>query len=303
MRIGTLQLFRQGLGSMLEQQSALSTTQIQLSTGKRVNTPSDDPTGAAQLLGLSETIKLTEQYQLNIQQLQTNLPLEDSALGSVVDGLQRAKELAIQGINATNNAEDRDAIAKEIRQISAQVLGLANAKNGNGEYLFSGYQGKVIPFSDNGAGVYSYAGDQGQRELQIGAERRVAGGDSGLDVFMKIKDASGAGPYQDVFTTLENLATSLEANAPAAVSLDQLDNALEHIVGFQASVGARLNAVDHQQEANSALLLQLAESQSNIEDLDLIEAAARLSNQTVILQAAQQAFVRVQNLNLFNFLS
>ncbi len=302
MRIGTLQLFRQGLNSMLEQQSTLITTQAQLSSGKRINTPSDDPTGAAQILGFSETVKQTEQYQLNIQQLKTNLPLEDSALGSVVDNLQRAKELAIQGLNSTNNAEDRVAIAQEIRQISAQVLGLANAKNGNDEYLFSGYQGDVIPFRDNGAGVYSYVGDQGQRELQIGPTRRVAGGNSGLDVFMKINDASGAGPYQDVFTTLETLATNLEADAPTAVSLDQLDNALENIIGFQASVGARLNAIDNQEDANSALLLQLAESRSNIEDLDLVEAAARLSQQTTILQAAQQAFVRVQSLNLFNFL-
>ncbi|VAW82041.1 Flagellar hook-associated protein FlgL [hydrothermal vent metagenome] len=302
MRIGTLQLFRQGLDSMLSQQSALSKTQLQLSTGKQINSPSDDPTGAAQLLNLSETIKITEQYQLNIQQLQANLPLEENVLGSVVDNLQRARELAIQGLNATNNADDRAAIAQEIRQIGAQVLGIANSKNGNGEYLFSGFQGDVIPFSVDNVGVYSYAGDQGQRELQIGPTRRVAGGDSGLNVFMKITDASGAGPYQDVFTTLETLAVDLEANAPNGVSLDQLDNALENIVGFQASIGARLNAIDSQENTNSAILLQLIESKSNIEDLDLVNAAALLSQQTGILQAAQQAFVRVQSLNLFNFL-
>jgi len=302
MRIGTLQLFRQGLNSMLDQQSTLAETQLQLSTGKRINTPSDDPTGAAQLLGLSESAKLTEQYQLNIQQLQANLPLEDSLLGSVVDNLQRARELAIQGLNDTNSQQDRAAIAKEVRQITAQVLGLANRKNSNGEYIFGGFQGNTRPFSDNGAGVFSYAGDQGQRSLQIGPDRKMANGDSGLDVFMKVPDASGATPFQDVFTTLNTLATDLEADTPNALSLDQLDNALEHIVGFRATVGARLNAVDNQESVNSGLLLQLAGTRSSIEDLNLVSAAANLSQQTAILQAAQQAFVRVQSLNLFNFL-
>ena len=304
MRIGTLQLFRQGLNSMLDRQTTLAKTQLQLSTGKRINNPSDDPTGAARLLGLSESLKLTKQYQNNIQQLKANLPLEDNALGSVVGNLQRARELTVQALNATNNRQDRAAIAKEVRQIATQVLSLANSKNGTGEFLFGGFQNRAQPFSDNGAGVFNYAGDQGQRSLQIGPERKVANGDSGSAVFMKIPDASGTAPFQDIFTTLNTLVTDLTTGtgAPNAQSLDQLDNALEHITGFQATVGARLNAVDNQEAINSGLVLQLTSTRSTIEDLDLVSASAKLSQQTVGLQAAQQAFVRVQNLNLFNFL-
>jgi len=302
MRIGTLQLFRQGVNSILDQQSALAKTQLQLSSGKRINTAADDPTGAAQLLGLSESTKLTEQFQLNIQTLQANLPLEDSVLGSVVNNLQRAKELAIQGLNDSNNSADRDAIAKEIRQITDDVLGLANRKNSNGEYLFGGFQGNTVPFAHDGVGNFAYAGDQGQRNIQIGPNRQVANGDSGLEVFLKVPDASGLTPFEDLFTTLYTLASDLEADAPNAQSLDQLDNAVEHIVGFQATIGARLNAIDNQSQVNDSLLLQVAETRSQIEDLDLVSAAAKLSQQTGILQAAQQAFVRVQNLNLFNFL-
>jgi len=302
MRIGTLQMFRQGVDSLLNQQSKLVNTQLQLSTGKRINSPSDDPIGAAQVLGLSETVKLTEQYQKNIQQLQTNLPVEDTVLGSVVDNLQRARELAVQGLNDTNNLQDRGQIAKEIRQIASQVLALANRKNGSSEYLFGGGQSKTRPFNDIGAGVIAYAGDQGQRRVQIGSDRQVAGGDSGLDVFMKIPDASGVAPYEDVFTTLDTLATDLEAGTPQAQSLAQIDNVIDHVVGVQASVGARLNVIDNQSNVNSALLLQLAQARSTIEDLDLSEAATRLSQQSTVLQAAQQAFLRVQNLNLFNFL-
>jgi flagellar hook-associated protein 3 FlgL len=300
MRIGTLQMFRQGISSILEQQTQLVRTQNQLSTGKRIVNPSDDPTGAARLVGLSESAKVTEQYQRNIDVARSRLELEDTALGSVVDGLQRARELAVQGLNDTNGPEQRTAIALEVRQILDEVIGLANRKDGTGNFLFSGFQVLTVPFTDNGAGVFSYAGDTGQRQIQIGPARQVADGDSGQAVFLDIQD--GGGGSEDVFTTLYTLATDLEANAPNGASLDQLDNAIDHLLGFRATAGARLNALDSQRNINEALLVQLEQTRSTIEDLDYAEAASQLSQQSVTLQAAQQAFVRVQNLNLFNFL-
>jgi flagellar hook-associated protein 3 FlgL len=300
MRIGTLQLFRQGVNAILDQQTRVAGTQLQLASGKRINNPSDDPIGAAQLVGLSESLKVTEQYQKNIDHARSRLELEDAALGSVGNALQRARELAVQGLNDTNGAQDRAAIAQEIRQLTDEVLGLANRKDGAGEYLFAGFQGQNAPFSHDGSGNFSYAGDQGQRQVQVGPARQVADGDSGLDVFMKVPAAGGG--FEDVFSTLYKLATDLEANAPNAGSLDQIDAAMDHLLGFRATAGARLNAIDSQATINGALLEQLNATRSNIEDIDYAEAASRLSQQSVTLQAAQQAFVRVQNLNLFNFL-
>ncbi len=300
MRIGTLQLFRQGVNAILDQQTRVAGTQLQLASGKRINNPSDDPIGAAQLVGLSESLKVTEQYQKNIDHARSRLELEDAALGSVGGALQRARELAVQGLNDTNGAQDRAAIAQEIRQLTDEVLGLANRKDGAGEYLFAGFQGQNAPFSHDGAGNFSYAGDQGQRQVQVGPARQVADGDSGLDVFMKVPAAGGG--FEDVFSTLYKLATDLEANAPNAGSLDQIDAAMDHLLGFRATAGARLNAIDSQATINGALLEQLNATRSNIEDIDYAEAASRLSQQSVTLQAAQQAFVKVQNLSLFNFL-
>ncbi len=300
MRIGTLQMFRQGVNAILDQQTQLAETQIQLSSGKRINYPSDDPTGAAQLLGLSESAKQTAQYQKNIDHASARLELQDSVLGSVGDALQRARELTVQGLNDTNGLPERQAIATEVRQVMEEVLGLANRNDASGGFLFGGFQEQNPPFSHDGAGTFSYAGDQGQRRVQVGPARQVADGDSGLDVFMKIPVAAGG--YEDVFSTLYNLATDLEANAPNSASLDQIDAAMDRVLGFRASTGARLNALDSQKSINAAYLEQLESVRSNIEDLDFTEAATRLNQQSVSLQAAQQAFVRVQNLNLFNFL-
>ena len=300
MRIGTLHMFRQGVSSIIDQQTRLLKTQNQLAVGKRIVNPADDPTGSAQLIGLSETAKTTAQFQRNILAVRTRLELQDGALGSVGDALQRVRELTVAGLNDTNGAGERIAIAAEVRQLADHVMGLTNRKDGNGQYMFAGFQVLSVPFSETAPGVFSYAGDQGQRQIQIGAGRQLADGDSGQAVFMDIAD--GGGGFEDIFTTLENLATDLEANAPNGSSLDQIDRAMDHLLGFRANAGARLNALESQESINGALLVQLEQTRSTIEDLDYAEAATRLSQESVILQAAQQSFVKVQNLNLFNFL-
>jgi flagellar hook-associated protein 3 FlgL len=300
MRIGTLQMFRQSVSSILDQQTRLLKTQNQLAVGKRIVNPGDDPTGSAQLIGLSESAKTTAQFQRNILAARTRLELQDSALGSVGDALQRVRELTVAGLNDTNGAGERIAIAAEVRQLADHVMGLTNHKDGNGQYMFAGFQVLSVPFSETAPGLFSYAGDQGQRQIQIGAGRQLADGDSGQAVFMDIAD--GGGGFEDIFTTLESLATDLEANAPNGSSLDQIDRAMDHLLGFRATAGARLNALESQEDINGALLVQLEKTRSTIEDLDYAEAATRLSQESVILQAAQQSFVKVQNLNLFNFL-
>ena len=300
MRIGTLQMFRQGINSMLEQQTKLFETQNQLSTGKRINSPSDDPTGAAQLVGLSESTKLTAQYQENILAARTRLELEETALGSAGESLQRVRELAIQALNDTNGASERTAIAVEVRQLASEVMGLANRKDGSGQFMFAGFQVLTTPFSEAPPGTFNYNGDQGQRQIQIGPARQIADGDSGQALFMDIPD--GGGGFESIFATLETLASDLEANTPNGASLDQIDRAMDQFLGFRARTGARLNALDNQEKINGAMLIQLEKTRSVVEDLDYAEAASRLSRESVTLQAAQQAFVKIQDLNLFNFI-
>ena len=191
MRIGTLHMFRQGINSIIDQQSKLFETQNQLATGKRINSFSDDPTGAAQLVGLSESSKITAQYQDNILAARTRLELEETALGSVGETLQRVRELTIQALNDTNNAMDRAAIAAEVRQLADEVIGLANRKDGNGQFMFAGFQVLTTPFSEAPPGTFTYNGDQGQRQIQIGSARQIADGDSGQAVFMDIPDGGG----------------------------------------------------------------------------------------------------------------
>lgn len=300
MRIATMQVFQRGLDSMLDQQSRVYKTQLQLSTGKKFASPADDPTAAAQVLGLNETIAVTGQYQANITAAKSRLDMEDTALGSSVDVLQRARELAVRGLNDSLGAEGRRAVAQEVRQLMDEILAVANSQDGNGDYMFAGARVQSAPFSHDGSGTFSYTGDQTQRKVQIGSGRQVADSDSGLDVFMKVPNPAGG--YQDVFSTLYGLATDLEANAPQLSSLGEIDAAMEHLLQARARVGARLNTLDDQEQINGFLENQLVGVRSTVQDVDIAEAYSRLQQQTLVLQAAQAAFVQVEGLSLFNYL-
>ena len=301
MRISTTQIFQRGTDSMLDQQARVFKTQLQLAANKRFLSPADDPTAAAQVLGLKESISINAQYSTNAKAAQTRLESEETALDGVVNALQRARELTVRGLNGTESAQSRRGLAQEVRQLMDQVLTLANTRDSSGEYIFAGAQSLTQPFSHDGSGGFTYSGDQSQRQLQIGPSRQIAVSDSGLDVFMKIDDAAGTG-YQDVFTTLYSVATEFEANTANSDRLTELDNALNNMLEMRARIGARLNAVDREEQVNLAYSVQLQSTLSDVQDLDLAEAATDLNRQTIVLQAAQQAFVRVQGLSLFNYL-
>lgn len=192
LRISTSQLFQMGIKSVLDQQATVSKLQQQIASGKRIQSPADDPAGAVRILDVRQAIDTTTQYQRNINLARERLAVEDSTLDGFEDMLQRVRELAIQGNNDTQNPQTRGAIATEIRQRLEDLLALANTTGANGEYIFSGFSTETQPFAVDGAGNYVYQGDQGQRFLQVSATRQVADRDTGADVFMNIQTGNGS---------------------------------------------------------------------------------------------------------------
>jgi flagellar hook-associated protein 3 FlgL len=382
---------------MLDRQADLSHTQNQLSTGKRILEPADDPIGATQALGLDRALARTDQYQRNIGAAKDRLNQEEHALSSMSDLLQSVRHSALEANNASQSNQTRGDIATEIRQRIDQLRQIANIRDGHDEYIFAGYSTKTQPFQKGPAGV-TYQGDQGQRLFQIGASQQIAAGDSGADVFERIPDGNGtfavrpdaantgsgtvgetsvqdpgaydgdtytieftaadayqiedgggavvkSGTYADgdsiqfkgiqftlkgelaagdtfvaaasknqsIFKTLNNLADALERPASDAASnarlhnsvnaaLNGIDQTMSNSLDVRARVGARLNNLDDQKTINSDYGLQLKSRLSKIEDVDYASAASRLVQQSTVLQAAQQAFIKVQGLSLFNFL-
>ncbi len=397
MRVSTIGSYLTGLTAMQRLQSALDQTQRQISTGRRILNPSDDPIAASRALEFRESIARLAQFDRNAGIAENRLAQEEAVVGSVNNVLQRVRELALQANNSTQSNETRALIAVEMREQLDYLVQLGNQKDGNGNYLFAGNLEDVEPVSRMGAN-FAYNGDQGQRLIRIGDGRQVADSDPGSDVFFKIRagngsftvapaggnagtgvigqgvvvdpvawnqgaytvrfidpdnyqvlDAGGAviaggayqsgdriafagiefalsgapgtndefavrpSPYQDVFTSIERLASAIAQPVTDDVSraamnnginagLQNIDQAIGNILNIRTKIGSRLAVIENQVDSNSGLALTIQETLAGVEDLDYAEAISRLSQQVTTLEAAQQSFVRTQQLSLFDYL-
>jgi flagellar hook-associated protein 3 FlgL len=299
MRVSTSQIFQQSVDAMLARQADLAKTELQVASGKRILRPSDDPSAAVRILDLQESQQRLAQYQRNADAAYARLGHEETALQGVEDLLQRVRELAVRANNGTLSAEDRYAVAAEVREHMDSFLQLANTRDANGEYIFAGFQSLSQPFSHDGNGNFSYSGDGGQRMVQIGDSREVAIGDPG-SIFMGLAAADGGNT--NIGEVLYDLATTLESGNGYPDAITDIDTAFTSLFNTRAKIGARMNAIDDQKTANEAFDLAVADVKSTLEDLDYAEAISRFNQQLTALQASQQSFMKIQDLSLFNFL-
>jgi flagellar hook-associated protein 3 FlgL len=191
MRISTSMIFDAGVSSMNRQTTSLLQLQQQLSTGRRMVTPSDDPVAAAQALMVSQAQDITTQYTANQGTANAALGLSDTTLSSVSDLVNHVRQLAVEAGNGTLTVSDKTSIAQELRANFDQLMGLANATDGTGQYLYSGFMGSTKPFSGSVANGVTYAGDNGQRLAQVSASRQLAISDSGSAIFQRIANGNG----------------------------------------------------------------------------------------------------------------
>ena len=318
MRVATTTAYTQAVSSMNSQNYGLNKTTLQIATGQRIVVPSDDPAASARVLGLNQAKERTQQFQENISALKSALSVEETSLNSIVNTLQRVRELAVQGNNDTYDGSQRKDLAVEIQQALESISGFANMTDGGGNFLFGGFDNRNIPFETDVSGkVVSYTGDQGQQFLQIGSVRQIASGDNGFELFMNIKGSTNDSNPADnipmsVFDIVAELGTAMESNTGAVAgedfhdtvlrSITNLDKAIGQIVDAEATIGSRLNATEAQENVNADYLIQVESTLSATQDLDYAEAISRLELEQAGLQASQQSFTKIQSLSLFDFL-
>lgn len=431
MRISTSVLYNSSIAGVQQRQQDQLRLQQQISNGTRLVTPADDPVAAATVLDVKQSLAVATQHAANTEGARSQLSLEEGALADLGTLLQNVKTLAVKAGNPTLSNADRTGLAAELDGQYQELLAIANRDDGNGQFLFSGYQGATRPFVESAPGTVGYTGDAGQRLVQIGTSRQIAVNDSGESVFRDIRTGNGtftaaaagansgsgvidagvvgdpskwnvagnakdftikfdvtggvttydivdnvnnvslltgaapaAGPYlrtytsgqaialatqsppdttatpfdfgatvavsgapaggdsftvrasasQDVFATVHDLITTLRGGMAATASsaaayandlnaaLSNIDNALNNVLDVRASVGARLKELDNAQGASEALALQHKTTLSKLQDLDYAKAISDLSQQQMMLQAAQQSFIRITSSHLFDLL-
>jgi len=401
MRLSTAAIHRNSINAILDQQTRLARTQQQVTSGKRFQTSAEDPIAATRAAALDRTVADNAQFERNSNIIQSRLSYEEQSLADVTSLLQRARDLALQGANATLGQTEKDMLATELRELAGELVDTSNRDDGNGEYLFAGSSTGTKPFARGTTGV-NYLGDQTTRFIRVSGSQALADGHPGTEVFMNIRQAngtfrtavsaantgsgtidvgtvvdptawvsdnytlrftsptdwvveddtlptpvtvaSGTGftsgntiqflgvrvtvtgtpatgdrftiqPAQDtdMFSTLDNLINTLTTSTgqpsdravfqqQIGASIADLDESLNRVSSVRAEVGTRLSAIDAATSTRDTEAIDLQSLLSDLRDVDYAEAIGRLNQQFAGLQAAQQAYTKISQLSLFDFL-
>ncbi|MBA4141805.1 MAG: flagellar hook-associated protein FlgL [Nitrosospira sp.] len=310
MRVSSNISYELGIAALNRQQSLQVRTLEQISSGRSVLTPSQNPVAYVRALEVSQADNANSQYGLNRQNAIGSLGMLEGTLSDVTSLVQNAQQLTVYAGNGTLDDSGRSAIATQLRNSFDELLSLANRVDGHGQYIFSGFQGSTKPFANSGSGV-QYSGDEGLRMVQASASRQLAVNESGREVFERIP--ASAGGYQSMFTTLSDLIGILER--PVITDADKtilanglgsaqanLSNALDNVLRVRASVGTRANELDTLSNSGDDLSIQYKQQLADLRDVDYARAISDLTQQQAYLEATQRAFLKVQGLSLFDYL-
>ncbi|WP_191578097.1 MULTISPECIES: flagellar hook-associated protein FlgL [Achromobacter] len=192
MRLSTTMMYTNGLSGVLAQESDMNRLVEQVGSGRKFLTPADDPLSASLSIGVAQTQSMNTTYGLNRNTAKTNLGQEANVLDSITTALQDVRTRVVQAGNGTFADSDRQALSTALKSARDALLGLANSTDGNGQYLFSGYEGSVVPYAQDATGKVVFSGATGERTVQVDQSRQLSTSDLGSDVFNRANPGSTA---------------------------------------------------------------------------------------------------------------
>lgn len=313
MRISTQMMYQQNMRGITDSQSKWLSYGEQMSTGKRVNRPSDDPIAASQAVVLSQAQSQNSQYTLARTFATQKVSLEENILGQVTTALQSAQEKIVYAGNGTLSDSDRNSLATDLQGIRDQLMNLANSTDGNGRYIFAGYKTDAVAF-DQATGKYS--GGDTPISQQVDSARTMQISHTGTEVFESF--ASNASPEPDGSTPEKNLFKIFD-NAIAALKVpvegdqtkaDQfkadidkanrgLRNSLDNVLTVRADLGTKLKELESLDTLGSDRALGQSTQMSNLVEVDWNSAISSYTMQQAALQASYKAFSDMQGMSLF----
>ncbi|KPA88657.1 flagellar hook-associated protein 3 [Pseudomonas asplenii] len=185
MRISTAQYYETTAANYQRGYDGMLKSAAEASSLTKVNTAADDPVGAARLLQLGQQSAALVQYTTNANSLKTQYSQSETALQSIQDAMQRARELALSANNGTKTDTDRKAVAQELAQLQDTILGLMNSQDSDGNFLFGGSKTGAAPYTANADGTFSYNGDQSTLSLQVGENLSLGSNITGWEAFQQ----------------------------------------------------------------------------------------------------------------------
>jgi flagellar hook-associated protein 3 FlgL len=291
------------LANINQSMNRLNTTQEELSTGKKINQPSDNPYGTSLALQLNNQIANLDSYSNNVTDGTGWAQSANASLSDITNAVQRIRELVVQASNGTQTQADMSADAAEVNQLIDQIKQDANTQY-NGQYIFAGAATTTSPYQ---AGANdAYAGDTGQVTRQIGPNTSPAVNADLSSVLGTGQTVSGQ-PAGDnkLLNTLRNISDAMQSGNQSALSssLSQLDTNLGSLTGLTADLGATTNRLQMAASRIQSLQASDAQSLSDVQDADMAHTEVDFSTQQAALTAALQAGAHIVQQSLMNFLS
>lgn len=302
MRITNNIMIDRSLRDINANRERMARTQLDISSGITIRRPSDDPSGANRTMVLRNSLDHNEQYRRNMDAAQNFLEVTEASLDNVTSSLQRVRELAVQGANGTYSQVDRDAIAKEVRQIREHLLTVGNTQV-NGRYVFSGQKTQTLPYPA-GLGGPNNAGDL---EVEIGPGVTFTYNIKGVDVFgdTTVAPTPTGTPASHMFEALDDLDNYLTTGNLAAISNDsigEIDRWITTAVNQRTELGSKINRLEMSQARLTDVDLSLAKLLNDTQDTDIAKASIDLAQQEASLKAALSVGARVVPMSLVDFL-
>lgn len=289
--------------SLADGADRLYTAQDKVTTGKRINRPSDDVPGIGRCLTYRSAISSIEQFERNSNIATSQLATTSSTLDSVVSQLQKVREKALEAGKVTS-VEEREAIVDELDSISKQLAGTANTQH-LGKYIFAGNLSDTEPMIENPGGdpPYTFVGDANQFTVQVGPGVYIPTTVTGDKVFNIGSVAISDAP--DVFTTIKQLKDLILAGDVTGISdhLTAITDNLDNVTAIRSQVGARLRQTESNQDSLADSKLRVQDLLSKTEDADYAEAIIDLKNRENIYQAAIAMAGRIIQTSLADYLN
>lgn len=284
---------RATMGGLTGQVDALTT---QISTGKKLQLPSDDAVAYSRLRGMATETADATTYGKNLEVAGSILSTADTTLGSITDQIDRVNVLAVQASTGTLGDGNRATISLELKGIAEQLAALGNTRDVLGQPLFGGSDGGAA-VTKQADGTYKLATGS-VSPIPVGIGQSVQASDTATRVF--------AFKGTDIFKVIAALTTALDAGGDIGnagkTAITDVQAASSQVSLVQSSIGARAQRVELMQTSQTQANTEREALRSKIEDTDVTAAITDLQKTMTILQATQASFTKLQSLSLFDYL-
>ncbi|CAO97077.1 flagellar hook-associated protein FlgL [Erwinia tasmaniensis] len=318
MRLSTGMIYDQQMQGIQSANSSWLKAGNEMTTGNRVNKPSDDPVAAAQAVVVSQAQAETSQYDTARIFATQSQSTEETTLKQVADVIISAQTTIVAAANGTLSDADRSSYATQLEGVRAQLLNLANSTDGNGRYTFAGYQSDKAPFTTDASGNTTYTGGTVPITQKVDSSRTLVTNHTGKQVFDNLtssatKEPDGKDGESNIFSILDTAIKSLKEPLSGAdqskIDLESaniaktnrgLSNALNNVSSVRSEIGTNLQELSNLDSKSGDTTLNLKTQMNSLIGVDTAEAISSYTMQQAALKASYTVFQQMSKLSLFS---